>query len=934
MAPARRGAAPVSGQPFGRSAELDELRAVLLGATGRSVVVEGPPGIGKTTLWRVLVDAGREMGWPVLAARCTEADADLPFASLAELVEPVLARVAARLPAPRSRNLRVALRLEEPAGRPPDRLGLGLAVVSALEALSSGAAPEAPVMVAVDDLHWMDRESLGAVRFAVRRADRSPFRFLFTCRTGDTPTAAELVGEVRALSEVVPLGPLPADALYALIVARLGGSVSGPALAEIERNSGGNPLYALELARAVRDQGVRLFSGEPAPLPDSLRSAVVARMERLTAPVRRTLAFAAVLASPTAGMVGRLVAQEGGLDDVMAVAEREGVAVLRDERIVFSHPLMRSGILALLGPAERRRVHRAVAEALPAGEERAFHLARATDGPDESVAGELERAARQAGGRGALAAAADLAELARRFSTGEPGGVLRRALMAMDFAILTGDNDRVRRLVADALAEDHHGPELAEILLRAAAVEPTIDGQGDQLATALGLAGSDSHLRARIRQKMVVVSFIGGCWAAALDDARRAVHDALRSEDPDLIVRAGGTLVAMEMAAGRLPPPELLDRALALEDRAVGCESYHLPSFWVGAHHFLRGELDAARPLMEAALHRARRLDDPAGILLHLAELEVRAGRFEAAHHRAAECLRLMQQAEDAQIGSGLYAVALVEAHRGDVASARRHAEEGLACSEAIHDAVFTAQNRQVLAFVALSAGEPEETLRHADTLPALFAGLGVGDPGLTPAYQDAVEAAVMLGRGDDARRFAAALAALSEPLRHPLGSAASARCAALLAAAEGNWAEALERAGEAVRRYRDLPVPFELGRALLTAGLVIRRAHGKRPAREALQESVELFDRLGSPLWADRARQELTRVGGRPASPLALTATELQVAELVVAGLSNQQVADSLFISPSTVEANLTRVYRKLGVRSRTQLPSALRRGERGGQT
>ena len=361
----------MSEQLLGRASEWAQLRTLVLESAGPAVVVEGEAGIGKTTLWRLLVDTARERGWPVLTARCSEADVDLPFAALSELLEPVLGHVASALPAPRARNLRVALRLEEPGGRAPDRLALGLAVVSTLQALAS----EEPVLVAVDDLHWMDRESLGAIRFAVRRADGASFRFLFTYRTGVTPLpAAELAREVRSLSETIRLGPLATDALYELILGRLGVSVSGPVLAEIERNSGGNPLYAMELARAVRDQGVRLVSGEPAPLPDSLRSAVLARLERLAEPVRHTLAYAAVLTSPTVGMVSRLLGDDGALHEAMHVAEEEGVAARRGDRIVFSHPLMRSGALAVLSPGELRRVYREVAEALPAGEERALHL--------------------------------------------------------------------------------------------------------------------------------------------------------------------------------------------------------------------------------------------------------------------------------------------------------------------------------------------------------------------------------------------------------------------------------------------------------------------------------------------------------------------------------------------------------------------------------
>ena len=285
-------------------------------------------------------------------------------------------------------------------------------------------------------------------------------------------------------------------------------------------------------------------------------------------------------------------------------------------------------------------------------------------------------------------------------------------------------------------------------------------------------------------------------------------------------------------------------------------------------------------------------------------------------------------------MGGVLYARALAEAHLGLTTEAHEHATRGLELSRGIHDIIFTAANHYVLAFLALSRGDPADAIRQAEPLPELLGSFGATDPGVYPFRPDAVEALVMVGRTVEARLVAHELSRVAQELDHPWGQAVTARAEADLASAEGNHEAAVRLADRAIELIRALPMPFELGRTLLVAGHVRRRARQKRLSRQALEEAIALFGSLGAPLWLAKARDELARVSGRAPSPAALTSTEAQVARLVAAGRSNKEVADALFISVNTVEANLTRIYRKLGLRSRAELAARASSGSLLGQT
>jgi DNA-binding CsgD family transcriptional regulator len=314
-------------------------------------------------------------------------------------------------------------------------------------------------------------------------------------------------------------------------------------------------------------------------------------------------------------------------------------------------------------------------------------------------------------------------------------------------------------------------------------------------------------------------------------------------------------------------------------------------------------------------------------IRYHLAELECRAGNWDAAIEHARESQAVAQRSHMGPMASeGHFAVGLVHAHLGRADAARQAALEGLRVAEAAGEIFLVIPNLSVLGFLELSLGNVTEADRHLSR--ELERTMGVRDPAYYRIVPDEVEALVVLGRIDEAEALLAPFEEAGRHLDRAWTIATGARCRALVSAARGDLAGASAAADEAVQEHGRLPLPFELGRTLLVRGAVQRRAKRKKEARDTLSHASEIFDRLGATLWADKTRAELARIGGRAPSSLDLTPSEDRVAALVAAGSTNREVADALFISIHTVEANLKRIYRKLGVRSRTELASRFRSG------
>ena len=386
-----------------------ETRANLPGV----LLLRGEAGIGKTTLWRHGLELAGGRDYRVLSCRGSSAEAQLSFVALGDLLGDALDEVLPALPGPQAKALAVALLLEDSRGSPPDQRAIALAFVGALRLL----ARSQPVAVAVDDLQWLDRPSALVLDFALRRLRAEAVAFLLTLRQHDgAPTPLELeraVGPERLTQ--LPVGPLSLGALHRLLSERLEMVLSRPKLRRLRELSGGNPLFALELGRAFHRGAIRLEAAEP--LPGTLVSIVRDRLMLLPRDTRDALLAAAAVSQPTVELVDRAVG--GGAADRLAPAFDGHVIELDRERIRFTHPLLASGIYAEASTSDRRELHRRLAELLPDPEERARHLALGSEGPDADVATALDRAAQQAHVRGALPAAAELSELARRLTPAE-----------------------------------------------------------------------------------------------------------------------------------------------------------------------------------------------------------------------------------------------------------------------------------------------------------------------------------------------------------------------------------------------------------------------------------------------------------------------------------------------------------------------------------
>jgi DNA-binding CsgD family transcriptional regulator len=337
------------------------------------------------------------------------------------------------------------------------------------------------------------------------------------------------------------------------------------------------------------------------------------------------------------------------------------------------------------------------------------------------------------------------------------------------------------------------------------------------------------------------------------------------------------------------------------------------------------GELDAAREVLRQELAEYERLgryvvrDE---LLCYLAEVECRAGNWEAVARHAQEAYEI--DVESGRVlgqGHMLFPRALIAALTGDVDAARSDAEEGLRRCLRNEDILDATCHRAVLGFLELSLSNPIAAMERLEPALAFLDEMGSPEPGIIPVAPDAIEALVAVGRLEEAEALLDRLERQGRTFDRPWAIATAGRCRGLLTAARGDLSAARSALAQALVEHRRLPQPFELARTLLVKGEVERRAKQKRAARSTLEQALELFLGLGAPLWAQRARDDLARVGGATLPSSELTPTEQRIAQLVGEGKKNREVAEALFISVKTVEANLSRIFHKLGVRSRTEL-------------
>jgi DNA-binding CsgD family transcriptional regulator len=898
----------------GRGAELQQVGALLADVTpaARALVLTGDAGVGKTTIWEEGVRLAGERGLRVLAARPAEAEAALPFAALGDLLGPVADAIA--LPRPQRAALDRALQRAD-ADEPADRLAVSRAALGLLR----GLARDGPLVVAVDDVQWLDTPTEHVLAFALRRLVDVPVRALIACRSAGGPPP---LGLHRATQ--VGVEPLPAGELGALLHDRLGVDLARPRLLELHRACGGNPLYALEIGRALPREDP---AAGPLPVPDSLGELLRLRLETLSGGAREAALLTAASTQPTWTQIERAAGGTGGL----AEAVRAGVLRLDGDRVRFSHPLHASIAYGSAAPWDRRSAHQRLADAALDADERAQQLAVAVEQADERIASELEQAASAAANRGAPETAARLAERAAELTpAGDEPRRRRRLAAAAEHHVASGDPNRARAILAALVAALPAGPERARLLWRLA---DTVDGTAESIRLcerAMDEAAGDPALSAEIHTALGMFTWIACERTRSAGHTREAARFAELAGDELLLAISLAEACHADVVLTSTFRREEMDRALALEARLESFPTYMRPSFELGVILMYTDELDAARPLLSAELARMEAAGDEAGrsgVLYRLSELELRAGNWGAAHRFAREAVELAASANHEQEQAVvLSALGMVLAHLGRVDEACERAQVALGLAREAGDMTIRQRAEATLGFAALSRGDGEEAAAWLGPARAELQRQGVGELSISQVVQNEIEALVMIGRLEDAGETIAFVEEQGRASGRAWHAAVSARGRALLAAVGGDHEAARAHIERALLAHERLPQPFERARTLLAQGTIERRAKRRAAARQALTAALELFDGLGAALWAEKAAAELARIPGRGRASSELTETERRVAELVASGLSNKEVAARLFVSVRAVEANLSKVYAKLGVRSRSQLAGRLR--------
>jgi DNA-binding CsgD family transcriptional regulator len=891
----------------GRESEVGDVGRFLVGSEARALLLEGPAGVGKTTVWRAAIDEASRLEHTVLITRPLETETSVSFSGLTDLLGGLFDAQGDALPAPQRDALGAALLRTSPGDATAGAVSAGT-----LRLLRT-AAQDRPVLVAVDDLQWLDPPTAAALRFALRRCDGDPVRLLATARTGVREVAVVDEGLRRLV-----VGPLGLDALARIVADELGHPLSRPALQRIERLAGGNAFIALELARA--EAGAATADG--VLRSDQVRRLVGDRLGRLPAATQTAIATVAALARPRVDGIAVAVGDLSVLDP----AFEAGVLVEGGDEIRFSHPLLAEAAIRGLPPGRRRGVHARLAELAEDAEERGRHLAAATLAPDAAVAAVVDEGAVAASGRGAPAAAAELLEEAVRLT---PPSDLpdrdERLLRAGKLHLQSGDAGRAIVFFRRALDDGPAGSLRARVLMAIATHEQTGSVAGSALAQeALDACGDDADARVRILLDVAVLHFVAGYRIT-----RAPVEEALDLLEsvPDRDLRAWalcvlGQLDAFSHGGGR----GAFREAMALETARPTTAVYDRPAMWLGCAHLWADEVDAARALLSEMRATAEVNGDEvsvSGVDLHLTELECRAGDLEAARMYSDEAMATIEyEAEDRGLGATLYARSLAATHRGDAALARELAARGLAIAARFEDHVFALQHHSVLGFLELSLGHLPQAVAELADMPAELDQMGVGEPGVFLCHADLIEALIGIGEHEEAESRLEQWESLGRAIDRPRVHCTAARARGLLCAARGDLPRALGHVECALEMHDRLPVPLERGRTLLALGALQRRVRRRRAARATLDEARALFADLGARIWEERARVECDRISGRaPGDRDELTPTERRVAELVAEGRSNREVAQELFVTVRTVESNLTRVYAKLGVRSRAEL-------------
>jgi len=900
-------------------AAIDRVLAAVRGGFSGTLVLRGGPGVGKTTLLRYAVTAAPDMRVSSIAG--VESEIRMEYGGLHQLLLPFLPLLD-KLPPPQQRALQVAFGQE--AGPPPERFLVGLAALTLL----SLAAQDQPLLCVVDDVHWLDPESKQVLAFVARR--------LYADRVGFIGANNEIIPAPEAEGlPTITIDGLPDAAARDLLAAVTGGAFNTHVVDRILADTANNPLALVELGTAYTDAEISGHAALPEPLPlgQRLREHFLRMVRSLPPGAQEFTLLAAADPEGARGQVWRAAAR-AGIDPDVAAAETAWAGVLEfpGDSVRFRYPLLRSAVYHGASAADRRRAHRVLGETGDS-ELRPWHLAAAAVVPDEELAGELQRTAERAAARGGFAGRAALLRRSAEL-TPDDGRRAEREVALAEATLMAGDAAGAQRVL------DGARPRLTSTLA---------SGQAQRLAGSIRFAQGDVATAARI--------LASAAQAFAHDDrlARDTMLAALEAaiwSGPALTREIARLARALPPLSGAAPtasdlllegysarftlgyqasvqPFRAAVRALLADDLdpAVGLRWFALGAAAAGSLWDDKGAYELSDRWVTTARAAGAFTTLPVA-LAFLAVSDAMAGHFREADSRWAAMLEMLAVSRGPSVlGVNSSANGVILAYRGNLTEARA---TGLA---------------QVRESADRGQGAPVNMGRYITAMADLFSGdyaaamsgaltVFENDPAYTAeiCLPELIEAAFRAGEREVAATALETLSRRALAAGTPWGLGLRARCAALLA--EGADAEDAYR--ESISQLERCQMAVDLARAHLLYGQWLRRAKRRRGARAELRTAHDMFARTGAERFAELAAAELRATGEHtraliPETANALTPQESRIADLTAAGASNSEIAAELFISPSTVDYHLRKVFRKLNVTSRTQLAGRLQAGQDG---
>jgi DNA-binding CsgD family transcriptional regulator len=890
--------------------QIDQALALAAAGSTATLALVGEPGIGKTALLDYA--AGQAAGMRLLRVRGVESEAQIPFASLLEAVRPAL-DLLEQIPAPQAAALEGALALRPGAVR--DRFAVGAATLSLLAAY----AERHPVALLVDDAQWVDGSSAQALVFAFRRLLADPIAVIIAVREGD-PSLLDGTGLAS-----LRLGGLTAEETAALVP-----GLTPEAALRLHRATAGNPLALLELGSDTREL---TFAPEGAPMLVSARitRAFLRRAGQLPPDTRQALVLAAASDTGDLPTLERAAARLAVGLSALSAAEGAGLVTMRAGALEFRHPLVRSAVYADAPASQRRDAHRALAAALPDRDVdlRAWHLAMAATGTDETASAALEQAGARGHSRSAHATAAAAFERAARLtvSADRRTRLLRQSAEA---AWLAGFTGRATGLLDEARATTGDLAALVDIDQLAGHIAmhcgPLM--RGYEILTAA--AGSADPERA---VEMLAEAAFAGFYAGRPDLMQASAERAhglpgARSERAHFLV-AMTTGIAGILGGDAASGADAIHEAVALAEASADLREDVRLIPWLALGPLFLRRTGTGRPLLEHALLAARSRAAVGAlpfVLNLIARDQAATDRWAVAGATYQEAIDLARESgQEVELTVCLAGLAMLQARRGRAAECEACAAEARGLSRNLGTGLAEVWAAMALGELALGTGHAASAARHFERQQQMLRELAITDADLWPAAE-LVDAYTRLGRLEDARRTAAEFMAGARAKAQPWPLARALRCQGLVApdSAYGTYFD------EALSLHEQTPDAFETARTQLAYGERLRRARNRILAREQLRSALEVFERLDARPWADRAEAELAATGERlrrrDSSPIdELTPQELQIAVMLAAGRTTRETAAALFLSPKTVEYHLSHVYQKLGINSRDQLADKL---------